>query len=155
MHTWGSSWTLCWRCLRGGCCVNCTASWTTTLTLSTRCLPPTEAPSATDSFHPFVGLNARGSPFCLWSSDCLTHLPQVERGLVETLRPEAKYQMSLYPMSLYPMPLYNDTSPNHFLHILFSLLRLLFAICYLHTAHIVLQLLMLFYVSFILSYLSI
>jgi len=40
--------------------------------------------SITGSFHPFVGLNTRGSPFCLWPSDCLIHLPQVKRGLVET-----------------------------------------------------------------------
>jgi len=51
---------------------------------------------------------------------------------VETLRPEAKYQMSLYPMSLY-----NDTSPNHLLvHTVFFIEA---AICYLHTAHIVLS----------------
>ena len=97
-----------------------------------------------NSNHPFLGLNARGSPFCLWPSDSLIHLPQVERGLVETLRPEAKHQMSLYRM-----PIYNATSPNR-LYVLFSLLMLLFA----HRTYST-QLLMLFYVSIILSCLSI
>jgi len=66
--------------------------------------------------------NRIGSPFCLWPSDCLIHLRQVERGLVETLRPEAKYQRP-FTQCHFTMTLLLITC----LYILFSLLGLLFA----------------------------